>query len=74
MLLMIPEIILSDSNKCDGVQSIIEPVLAGDQEHTIKFIMSYLNLTDVHLRIFWRSYSDTSWEFTSEIEEHKLEF
>ena len=31
-------------------------------------------LTDVHVRIFWLSYSDTSWEFTREIEEEKLEF
>ena len=30
--------------------------------------------TDVHVRIFTRPYSDTSWEFTREIEEEKLEF
>ena len=31
-------------------------------------------LTDVHVSIFWRSYSDTSQDFTREIEEEKLEF
>ena len=28
--------------------------------------------THVHVRIFWHSYSDTSWEFTREIEEENL--
>ena len=31
-------------------------------------------ITDVHLRTFWRSHSDTSWEFTREIKKEKLEF
>ena len=30
--------------------------------------------TNVLVGIFGRSYSDTSWEFTREIEEEKLEF
>ena len=33
-----------------------------------------LDHTDIHVRIFWHSYSDTSWEFTREIEEEKFEF
>ena len=31
-------------------------------------------ITDVHVQIFWRSYSDIRWEFTREIEEEKFEF
>ena len=30
--------------------------------------------TDVYVRIFWRSYSNTSWEITREIEEEKWNF
>ena len=30
--------------------------------------------TDVHVSIFWHSYYDTSWDFTREMEEEKLEF
>ena len=30
--------------------------------------------TDVHVRIFWKSYCDTSWELTRENEEEKMEF
>ena len=46
-----------------------------DQNQLFKFsIWSLLPSTDVHVRIFWRSYYDTSWEFTREIEEEKLEF
>ena len=34
----------------------------------------YLSFTDVHGKIFWRPYSETSWEYTREIEEEKTEF
>ena len=34
----------------------------------------YLSFTDVHGKIFWRSYSETSWEYTREIEKEKTEF
>ena len=33
-----------------------------------------IEFTDVHVRIFWCSYSDTSYDFTREIEEEKMEF
>ena len=33
-----------------------------------------LKFPDVHVRIFWRYYYDTSWDFTREIKEEKLEF
>ena len=32
------------------------------------------HFTDVNVRILRRSYSDTSWDLTREIEEEKLEF
>ena len=32
------------------------------------------HITRLHIRIFLRSYSDTSWDFTREIEENKVEF
>ena len=35
---------------------------------------SYKDFTHVHVRIFGRSYSDTNWEFTRDIEEEKMEF
>ena len=31
-------------------------------------------ITNVHVQIFWRSYSDISWEFTRKIDEEKFEF
>ena len=39
-----------------------------------QYVYLYCNFTDVHVRIFWLSYSDNSLEFTREIEEEKLEF
>ena len=38
------------------------------------FILSGVDITDVHVKIFWHSYYDTSKDFTSGIEEEKFEF
>ena len=38
------------------------------------FFLQLLAFTDVYVRIFWLSYSDTSLEFTREIGEEKFEF
>ena len=51
------------------VWCIIDPAHLSSQNLIDKF-----RGTDVRVGIFGRSYSDSSWEFTREIEEEELEF